>query len=135
MPNDLPRAPLLVTAQLPPDVFAWAEGLRRLHYPPERNRVRAHVTLFHALPPSLEPELRRLLAALSRQPPSQARLSGIMRLGRGTAIAIASPALDALHAVMVGRLHGALSPQDQAPRKLHVTVQNKVTSAAAKALK
>ncbi len=34
-------APLLVTADLPPDVFAWADGLRRAHFPPERNRLKA----------------------------------------------------------------------------------------------
>ena len=128
------NAPLLVTAELPRDVFAWAEGLRRKHFPPERNKVRAHVTLFHALPPSAEGEVRRMLAELASEPPPAARITGLMPLGGGTAFAIASPALDALHAEMVARLHGVLSAPDRARRKLHVTVQNKVTGAEAKAL-
>ena len=128
------NAPLLVTAGLPGDVFAWAEGLRRRHYPPERNKVRAHVTLFHALPPSVEDEVKRMLAELAREPPPPARITGLMPLGGGTAFAIASPALDALHAEMVERLHGVLSAQDRARRKLHVTVQNNVAAAEAKAL-
>ena len=127
-------APLLVTADLPADVFAWAEGLRRRHYPPERNRVRAHVTLFHALPPSVEGELRRLLARHAALPPPAAELTGIMKLGRGTAIDIASPELDSIHAELAHDLHGVLTPQDAARRRLHVTVQNKVTAAEAKAL-
>ena len=45
--------PLLITAELPRDVFAWVDALRRAHYPPERNRLGAHVTLFHALPASV----------------------------------------------------------------------------------
>ena len=133
MPS-LPPAPLLVTAELPRDVFAWAEGLRRQHFPPERNKVRAHVTLFHALPPSVEPEVRRMLAELAAEPPPPARITGLMPLGGGTAFHIVSPELDQLHAEMVERLHGVLSLQDRARRKLHVTVQNKVSAAEAKAL-
>lgn len=132
--SSLPPAPLLVTAELPRDVFAWAEGLRRRHFPPERNKVRAHVTLFHALPPSVADEVRRMLAELAAEPPPEARIAGIMPLGGGTAFHVVSPALDAIHAEMVERLHGVLSPQDRAKRKLHVTVQNKVTAAQAKAL-
>ncbi|WP_370516009.1 2'-5' RNA ligase family protein [Novosphingobium sp. Gsoil 351] len=127
-------APLLVTAQLPRDVFAWADGLRRAHFPPERNKIRAHVTLFYALPPSVENEVRRLLARLSAAPPPPARITGLMPLGGGTAFAIESPALSAIHAELVESLRGVLTAQDSAPRKLHVTVQNKVPGAAAKAL-
>ena len=134
MPEPDRPAPLLVTAELPRDVFAWAEGLRRRHFPPERNKVRAHVTLFHALPPSAADEVRRMLAELAAEPPPPARIAGIMPLGGGTAFHIVSPAVDVLHAEMVERLHGVLSAQDRAPRKLHVTVQNKVTGAEAKAL-
>jgi hypothetical protein len=128
------RAPLLVTAELPRDVYGWAEGLRRKHFPPERNKVRAHATLFHALPPSLEPELKRMLAELSAEPPPAATITGLMPLGGGTAFAIASPELTAIHEEMVERLHGVLTAQDRQRRKLHVTVQNKVTGAEAKAL-
>ena len=129
-----PPAPLLVTAELPRDVFAWAEGLRRQHFPPERNKVRAHVTLFHALPPSVEDEVRRMLAELAAEPPPPAWITGLMGLSGGTAFHILSPALDALHAEMVAQLHGVLGLQDRASRKLHVTVQNKVPAAEAKAL-
>jgi len=34
-------SPLIVTADFAPDDFAWLEGLRRRHYPAERNRVPA----------------------------------------------------------------------------------------------
>ncbi|MET0180838.1 MAG: 2'-5' RNA ligase family protein [Novosphingobium sp.] len=133
-PSAVASAPLLVTAELPPDIFAWAEGLRRRHYPPDRNRVRAHVTLFHALPPSVESEVRRLLARETVRPPPAAELTGIMKLGRGTAIDIASPALHAIHAELARALHGVLTVQDAAQRRLHVTIQNKVAPAEAKAL-
>ena len=128
-------APLLVTAELPKDVFAWADGLRRAHFPPERNKVRAHVTLFHALPPSSEAEVRRLVARIAvEEAAPKARITGLMSLGNGTAFAIHSAALSAIHETLRETLHGVLTAQDRAKRKLHVTIQNKVAAAEAKAL-
>ena len=134
MPDPASNAPLLVTAELPPDIYGWAEGLRRKHYPPERNRVRAHVTLFHALPPSVEGEVRRLLAHHVAAPPPRARLTGVMKLDRGAAIDIASDELQTIFLEMAERLHGVLTAQDRAPRRFHVTVQNKVEPRLARAL-
>ena len=130
----LPAAPLSVTAQLPPDVFAWADTLRRAHFPPERNKIRAHVTLFNSLPPSVEDEVRRLLARHTAAAPPPARIAGLMALGGGTAFAIESAVLSAIHADMVESLHGVLTAQDGGRRRLHVTVQNKVSGTDAKAL-
>ena len=127
-------APLIVTAQLPPEVFAWADGLRRAHFPPERNKIRAHVTLFNSLPPGVEDEVRRLLAHHSAAAPPRATIAGLMPLGGGTAFAIECEALVAIHADLVECLHGVLTAQDGGRRKLHITVQNKVSGAEAKAL-
>ena len=127
-------APLLVTAELPPDVFAWADGLRQKHYPPERNRLGAHVTLFHALPPSAEPAVRTLLAEMARRRPPAAMIAGLMDLGRGTAFAVESAEMVAIHAELAGRLHGMIQQRDDRPLRLHVTVQNKVAPAEARAL-
>jgi hypothetical protein len=126
--------PLLITAELPGDVLAWADGLRRTHYPPEKNRLRAHVTLFHALPPSAEGEVRRLLAELAKAAAPEARIIGVWDMGQGTAFDIASDGMAALHAQMAERFHGLLGWQDDRKLRLHVTVQNKVTREAAKAL-
>lgn len=129
-----PGAPLLVTAELPADVLAWADGLRQAHFPPERNRLRAHVTLFHALPPSVEGELVQVLKSLARRRPPEARTAGLMKLGGGTAIALDSPEMVDLHAEIAARMHGLLTRQDAQPLRLHVTIQNKVSSAQAQAL-
>ncbi|MBO9602477.1 MAG: 2'-5' RNA ligase family protein [Novosphingobium sp.] len=128
-------APLLITAELPPDILAWADGLRRRHYPPERNRLRAHVTLFHALPPSAEAEVRRLLAdCAAANPPPEARIEGIWDMGTGTALDIRCAALAAFHRELSERLHGLLTKQDDRKLRPHITVQNKVGRGAAKAL-
>ncbi len=129
------RAPLVVTAELPSALLSRAEALRRAHYPPERNQVPAHVTLLRALPPSAEEETRRLLAALAAElPPLPAQITGLMDLGTGTALSIESAALLDIRAMIAAHFHGMLTRQDEGTPRLHVTVQNKVVRADAKAL-
>jgi 2'-5' RNA ligase len=114
---------------------AWFDALRRGHFPPERNRLDAHLTLFHHLPPSLAPELTRRLAEATRAGPApDARLAGPFSLGRGVAFRIDSPGLEAIRAELADAFAGLLAPQDQARWRPHVTVQNKVEPAAARAL-
>ncbi|MEJ2457463.1 MAG: 2'-5' RNA ligase family protein [Novosphingobium sp.] len=111
-----PGAPLLITAELPPDVLSWTDALRREHYPSERNRLRAHVTLF------------------ARSAPPDARIDGLMKLETGTALAVESPAMVDLHARIAERMHGLLTDRDTRLLRLHVTLQNKVKPEAARAL-
>ena len=127
--------PLLITAEMPPDILEWADAMRRAYFPPERNRLKAHVTLFHALPPSTEPEVRDLLAELAKSAPPEARVTGLMKLGGGTALAIESPGVTELHEIIQDRMWGVLTKQDQQKRKkLHITIQNKVSGEEARAL-
>ena len=128
-------APFIVTAELPADVFAWADGLRRAHFPPERNVLAAHVTLFHSFAPSLREELVRTLGTFAATfAPPEALLDGLMNLGKGTALALRSEEMLAVRAAIAERFHGALTAQDCHPPRLHITIQNKVTSQAARAL-
>ena len=127
--------PFILTAELPSDLAAWATDLRRQHFPPERNFLDAHVTLFHALPRFCEDELRDVLSRIaSEYAPRKARLEGLMSLGRGTALRLSSPGLLDIRAQIAERFHGLLTAQDQHAPRLHVTIQNKVTPEEAKAL-
>lgn len=127
-------APLLVTAELPPEVLAWADALRRAHYPPDRNRLRAHVTLFHGIPPSAGPEVRDTLSEFARRAPPEARVSGIMDLGTGTAFAVESPGMVSIHAELADLFHGIIQQKDDRELRLHITIQNKVSSRETQAL-
>lgn len=118
--------PLIVTATFGADDHGWLEGLRRRHFPPDRNRVPAHLTLFHQLAPSLARELAGRLGALAAAPPPRARILGVMDLGDGTAFRVESERLADLHAELAAAFHFMLTPQDRAPWRPHVTVQNKV---------
>lgn len=114
--------------------FAWADGLRRAHFPPERNVIPAHLTLFHHLPPSSLDDIASRLKRLCAGPPPAARLSEVMLLGRGVAFRVDSPALMAMRDELADAFAGLLTPQDQARPRLHITVQNKVAPDDAKAL-
>lgn len=128
-------SPLIVTALLGSDDFAWADGLRRAHFPPERNFISAHISLFHHLPPARLQELQRLTGQLTRAaPPPAARVSNVMFLGRGVAFRVEAPALLGVRAEIADRFVHDLIPQDRAEPRLHITVQNKVEPAVAKVL-
>ena len=127
-------APIIVTALLGASDFAWADSLRRAHFPPERNLVPAHITLFHHLPPGIADELRDRLKAETQGRALAARLSGLRHLGQGVAYRIDSPELEALRERLADHFAGLLIPQDQAPWRPHITVQNKVAPKVAKAL-
>jgi hypothetical protein len=108
--------------------------MRRSHYPPERNRVPAHLTLFHQLPPSAEKELSRRIVAFAAAPPPRAAIVGVVDLGEGTALRVESEALEDMRHDLAEGLHGLLSVQDRAPWHPHITVQNKVEPREARAL-
>ena len=129
------NAPFIVTAELPGDVFAWANALRTAHFPPERNHLAAHVTLFHSFAPSLRSELPRELARCAGEyAPPDAQIEGLMDLGGGTAISLRSPAMLAIRSELAECFHTMLTAQDRGGKRLHITVQNKVERKAAKAL-
>ena len=127
--------PLIVTADIGAADFAWLEGLRRAHFPPDRNRVPAHLTMFHALPPSIEIELRSRVSKAARRPPPTATIDGLMDLGGGVAFRVVSADLDGLREELADGLHGLLSAQDSGGWRPHVTIQNKVAPKVARALK
>jgi hypothetical protein len=100
--------------------------MRRTHFPPERNHVPAHLTLFHHLPPSLERELAQRLAAYTATTPPPARIGGVIDLGAGTAYRVESEELADVREDLAEAFRGMLTPQDMAPWRPHVTIQNKV---------
>ena len=126
--------PIVVTAAFGEGDNGWLQELRRTHYPPARNRVPAHLTLFRLLPPSLEAELARRLSAAAAAPPPRAIVAGIVDLGEGTALRVESDGLAAIREDLAQAFHGLLMPQDLAPWRPHITIQNKVEAKQARRL-
>jgi hypothetical protein len=126
---------LIITAEIGAADFAWLERLRRDYYPAERNQLAAHLTMFHALPPSVEGEVRSTLRRFSSERPPSATIEGIMDLGGGVAFRVVSPGLDRIRGELAGDFRGLLSAQDKGGWRPHVTIQNKAAPREARALK
>ncbi len=124
---------MILTLLLDGGTTAFFEDLRRRHFPPDRLVVGAHVTLFHALPDDAAPVVDGVLERLAPQP-SPVHVAGVRFLGRGGANALGAPPGAQVRAALAHPVAGRLSPQDTQPWRPHVTVQNKVTPARARAL-
>ncbi len=127
-------APIIVTALIGEPDFSVFDGLRRQHFPPERNYLRAHVTLFHHLPPTCADELKQLLKDEARGNDPQGRVIQLINLGGGVAFRIESADLDDIRARIAERFAPMLMPQDRNSWRAHITVQNKVKAPEARAL-
>jgi 2'-5' RNA ligase len=127
--------PLILTLALDANAFQMFDELRRAHFPPERNFIPAHLTLFHHLPGA---ELPGVVAALRRvageHGPIPLAVTGLRSLGRGVAFTLESPALAALRRDLASQWAPWLGAQDRQGFRPHVTVQNKVSGAEASAL-
>lgn len=127
--------PLILTARPDPATLARFETLRRAHYPPELNRVPAHISLFHHLPGSeFESVVERLKFVARNHPAPQVEATGYRSLGRGVALALHSDGLAAIRAELADAWNTLLIPQDRQGWRGHVTIQNKVEPGVARAL-
>lgn len=126
--------PLVVTLRLDEAAQERFDALRRAHFPPERNHLQAHVTLFHALPGTLEDEVRADLERSAGRPAYDVDVVRVRSLGRGVAYDLRSPELAAQRGGLARRWQPWLTPQDARSHAAHVTVQNKVPPERARAL-
>lgn len=126
--------PLVVTLLLDEAAQARFDALRTAHFPPERNHLAAHVTLFHALPGEREAQVRSDLAEVARREPFEVRVRRVRSLGRGVAYDLAAAGLDECHRELAARWEPWLTSQDRQRLSAHVTVQNKVAPEVARRL-
>ena len=130
-----PKRPLLVTLQLDDASFQFFDALRQTHFPPERNFLSAHITLFHALPgDALDDIWQTLQATCVGQMPFGLTFLKPWFLGRGVAIEIICDELVTLRAALARHWSGWLTPQDRNSYRPHITVQNKVPADQARQL-
>jgi 2'-5' RNA ligase len=127
-------APLILTLALDAEAEAFFDALRHQHFPPERNFLAAHLTLFHHLPPQ-EPAIIETIEALCTQQQSfLLQVAGVVSIGRGVAYKLESAVLQNLHRKWQQQWQPWLISQDKQTLWPHVTVQNKVTPEEARAL-
>ena len=127
-------APLILTLRCDDAAQDRLEQLRRAHFPAGRNVVPAHATLFHALPGDAEFEVRQALADHGGTARFPVTIAAVRSLGRGVALDLRAPELEHRRARIAACFAGRLTRQDGARFHPHVTIQNKVEPAQARAL-
>ena len=129
------NSPLIVTAKMDADSFEFLNALRRENFPPERNHLSAHITLFHHLPGEHLDEIEdHLKITASRQYEFKLLFRGVKFIGRGTIVEIEAPPLVSLRNKLANHWSDWLTPQDKQKFAPHVTIQNKVTPEEARSL-
>ena len=127
--------PLILTAWLDEASQELLDRARREHFPPERNFIPAHLTLFHHLPGDLIDEISRSVTVVCQDyRPSQATVSGLRFLGRGVAYELRAPQLAAARKALAQQWQHVLTAQDRQGFKPHVTIQNKTDPETARRL-
>ena len=109
------------------------ESLRQKHFPPERNVIPAHLTLFHTLPREawVRDRLREVAGAVTAFP---MEVTGVRSLGKGVAYTLRSAELERMHERLAEAFREVLTAQDRQRIRPHIVVQNKVSPEAAKRL-
>lgn len=126
---------LILTAAMDDASFERFDALRVKHFPPERNFIPAHITLFRALPVSQENKIADIVQTLcDRTATIEGSAKKLRKLEAGVAFDIEAPRLVAFHGVLKDAFGGAVNGQDRLPFSPHVTIQNRVDPAIARQL-
>jgi 2'-5' RNA ligase len=127
--------PLILTLKLDSASFQYFDELRQKYFPPERNLLAAHLTMFHNLPGD---ELMRITDDARRICAEFTEFTLVFpewrSLGKGVAAKVAAPELLNLRAQFAATWNEHLKPQDRQKFQPHITVQNKVAPDEARAL-
>jgi 2'-5' RNA ligase len=128
-------SPLILTLKLDPKTFAHFDRLRQQHFPPARNFLPAHITLFHALPGEETSQIQKALQDCCSQTSVLPTVFQKPRfLGKGVAIEVDCPQLVQLHRELAKCWQTWLTRQDQQGYRPHITIQNKTSSEIARQL-
>jgi 2'-5' RNA ligase len=122
---------LILTVRIDDRSQQFFNELRITHFPPERNFLQAHLTLFHQLPdqPATIAILNDFTAHSFRMD-----VTKLINLGAGVAYRIEAEQLSHLRENLVQLFSKDLIPQDKQGFRGHITVQNKTTPEQARAL-
>lgn len=128
-------SPLILTLKLDQKAFTYFDQLRQQHFPPERNFLSAHVTLFHSLPAEQKSSIQQTLQDFrSHISPLTLTFTTLRFLGKGVAVEVDCPELIQLRQQLATHWRDWLSRQDQQGYRPHITIQNKVTPDQARLL-
>lgn len=124
---------LIVTLQLDPESHDYFTALRTRYFPPERNYLSAHITLFHALPRAELAAVSHALAKVAGDTaPFPIGFSTLQRWNRGFSVKVDCPELLSVRGKLAGGFAPLLSAQDRQKYQPHLTLMNKAEEAQAR---
>ena len=127
--------PLILTLTLDADSQQFFNTLRQQYFPPERNFLDAHLTLFHHLPATELRLIEDIASVTSTYVPMKLQVNELKSIGNGVAYKIECDQLLQLHKHLQQQWDRWLIPQDRQKLWPHITIQNKVEPNLAKLLK
>lgn len=120
----------VLTLATSPELSLKMQEVKGKYFPNHRDKVGAHVTLFHALPSShLAAVETRLQELTSRLSPIKARTGEVIRMKKGAAVALSKAAdleIKKVHEGLKQEWYAWLSEQDKASFRGHWTIVNNV---------
>jgi len=122
---------LILTVRMDEASQNYFNVLRTQYFPPERNFLNAHLTMFHKLPDT--PEVPAKVASAVGAPFTM-QITGLINLGAGVAFRIESEILKRLRSDLVILFIDDLSAQDRQGFRSHITVSNKTSAEIARKL-
>lgn len=123
----------ILTLRFDPASQEHFEEMRQRYFPPERNQVPAHLSLFHSLP-DIEEISSTLASEAATTKAFPMMVNGLRSLGRGVAYTLAAPEIMSLHRELSLSFATQLTPQDKQKFQPHVVIQNKTTGEEARTL-
>ena len=117
--------PLILSQGIEKEAAIFFNSLRQKNFPPSRNYIDAHLSLFHALPNNAA-IIEYIEDVCRLQKPFSLRVEKPVSIGKGVAFKIESDELLHLHRTLQNKWFNFLSPQDRQKLWPHITVQNKV---------
>ncbi len=126
--------PFILTLAIDDAASQFFNQQRQQYFPPDRNLLQAHLTLFHYLPFTATELVEQLGSVSTKQAPFTIQITDVVSLGKGTAYKLESKELQLLHKNLQQLWKPLLKPQDLQKLWPHITIQNKVTPQQAKDL-
>ncbi len=126
------QTPLILTACLSEEAQSFFNQQRKRYFPPERNFIEAHLTLFHHLPDEDNTITQTIEALCLQQKRIELSVTEPRGIGKGVAYKIESKVLISLHKKLQQEWREKLTMQDRQGLWPHITIQNKVTPDEAK---
>ena len=126
--------PFILTLAIDEAASQFFNEQRRKYFPPDRNFLQAHLTLFHYLPLTADELIEQLQSEVEKQAAFTIQVTDVVSLGKGVAYKLESKELQVLQKKLQQLWKPYLKPQDAQKLWPHITIQNKVTPQQAKDL-